>query len=376
MVTMNFAKKLFSLGALVSLLALSGLINQAQATGVFTISGTVTQGAAPVSGVTVTATVNGSSFVYATNSSGYFEIPGVLYGAPFKLVPFKSGLSFSPGSAQGTVIGNMVDNFTASPMPLFTISGTVTVGPAPLPAVTMSGTINGVTTQVMTNSSGYYEFAGAPFGAPFKVVPWKSGFSFSPTFVQGTVIGNMVENFTATPSSSSSSSSSSGSSVSEKCISTNLVENKSVAALGPQQLHAYAARSLDFMLQGILKATNCPSQRKFLAHAIEITGRKIIILVQQATVAFQDLPDVMVTCPNGLSCTAVDNSLAISQHITAVTQLEKVTLRNFNRAQRWVWSRFPVQNKQINRLKVQTRNITKKLIVNAESIPPTSSKCS
>ncbi len=141
----------------------------------FSISGTVTSGGIPLTGVAMVLS-GPSSRTTTTDSSGNYTFAIVGNGS-YTVTPSKVSYVFSPASRSVTVNGASVtgQNFTAT---TFSISGTVTSGGSPLAGVVMilSGTANKTTT---TDSSGNYTFTTVGNGS-YTVTPSKVGYVFSP----------------------------------------------------------------------------------------------------------------------------------------------------------------------------------------------------
>src|SRR5262249_20035156 len=131
--------------------------------------------------------------------SGNFSFTGLSNGT-YTVTPTKTGFTFSPTSQSITVSGADVTgvNFTATPIPTWTISGTVSpAANGTGTTLTLTGTSSGSTT---ADSSGNFSFSGLSNGT-YTVTPAKTGFTFSPASQAVTVSGANVTNvnFTATP---------------------------------------------------------------------------------------------------------------------------------------------------------------------------------
>jgi len=149
----------------------------------YPVSGTVTLGAGGQSGVTVSS--GGSSTV--TDSNGNFSLS--LSNAAYTLTPSLSGFSYTPTTRSVTVNGVAItgQNFTATALPTYSITGTITVGAAGLNGVTVS---DGTRTAT-TNVSGVYTLNNVPQGA-YTITPSLAGYSFSPVNRSGTLSGNLT----------------------------------------------------------------------------------------------------------------------------------------------------------------------------------------
>jgi len=145
----------------------------------FSVSGAITPTSGG-SGATVTLTSTGgggSSTTVTADTSGNYTFPSVLNGT-YTATVAKVGFTFSPASQPVTVNGANVPgvNFTATPIPTYTISGTVSGAVASGVSIALSGTASGSTT---TDASGNYSFAGLSNGT-YTVTPSKAGYTFSP----------------------------------------------------------------------------------------------------------------------------------------------------------------------------------------------------
>ena len=160
-------------------------------TATYTISGTITGG----SGATINLTGAATASVTA-GSSGNYSFTGLVNGA-YTVTPSETGFSFSPTNQSVTVNGANVTgiNFTATAVPTYSISGTITGGGGA--TVTLSGAASATVT---ANSSGNYSFSGLANGS-YTVTPTESGVVFTPANASVTVNGSNITgvNFTTQP---------------------------------------------------------------------------------------------------------------------------------------------------------------------------------
>lgn len=145
----------------------------------YTVSGTITDGGTPVSSVTINATGLGTT---ATNSSGQYTFSNVSSGTAYTITPSKSGYTFSPSSVSGTVSSNTTQNFTASANS-YSVFGTIVQDGVPVSGVTISGTLGSTT----TDEDGDYTFSGINPGTVYSMTVSKTGHSFSPSTISGTL---------------------------------------------------------------------------------------------------------------------------------------------------------------------------------------------
>jgi len=149
----------------------------------FTIAGSVGPGAAGV-GVLVTLT-GAASLTTSTDATGAFAF-GALANGTYTVTPSRPGYTFDPPSATVTVTGADVTGlaFTATAVPTYTLSGTIT--PAANGAgsiVSLGGSPSAVTS---ADASGAYAFPGLPAGT-YTVTPSRSGYVFTPASAPVTI---------------------------------------------------------------------------------------------------------------------------------------------------------------------------------------------
>lgn len=156
----------------------------------FTISGYVTAGGSPLSGVLVT----GPGTAKVTGANGYYSFDNLSSGLSYTVAVSKSGYQFSPPSASGVISGNLSMNFSGTAA-TFSISGRITFNGAGLPGVRLTDLPSNST--VFTNSTGHFTFSNVPQGYAYNIRPTLAGYSFNPQAIQGTVNGNVAVNLTA-----------------------------------------------------------------------------------------------------------------------------------------------------------------------------------
>jgi outer membrane lipoprotein SlyB len=153
----------------------------------FTITGTVTSGGSPLSGVTMSGLPGNP----VTGGDGSYS-GTVTYGWSGTVTPQKTGYNFTPSSTPYTnVTSNQTQNYTAV-LQTFTITGTVTWGGSPLSGVTMSG----LPGSPVTGANGAYS-ATVDYGWSGTVTPQKTGYNFTPSSTPYTnVTSNQTQNYT------------------------------------------------------------------------------------------------------------------------------------------------------------------------------------
>ena len=157
------------------LYVLPGTVVQDSPGTTFSISGTITSGGAPLTGVTVTLSGAATRRI-TTNASGNYIFSAIRDGS-YTVTPSKAGYSFSPANRSVTVNGASVtdQDFTGT---TFSISGTISAGGGPLAGVTVA--LSGAATKTTTtNANGSYTFTTLGNGS-YTVTPSKTGYSFLP----------------------------------------------------------------------------------------------------------------------------------------------------------------------------------------------------
>jgi carboxypeptidase family protein/putative Flp pilus-assembly TadE/G-like protein len=147
-----------------------------------TIQGTVTFGGSPMPGVSVTVTGGGSA---TTNGAGFYSISNVLPGSR-TVTASLAGYVASPNPATVTVAAApppVTQNFTLSPVPTATVTGTITDGTTglaiPGATVSITGPSTG-TSPATTNASGTYTITGLTLGSGYRITASRSGYTTSP----------------------------------------------------------------------------------------------------------------------------------------------------------------------------------------------------
>ena len=148
----------------------------------YTISGSISNGSAGLSGVRVRI-----SDAYSTNTvtstNGSYSLSG-LCPSTYAVTPSLTGFAFDPGSANITVGPDATTvNFLATP--IFNISGRVTEGSNAVSGVSVTAGTNNVT----TDSSGNYTIFGVRAG-PMILTPSLDCYRFNPTNLAFTVSSN------------------------------------------------------------------------------------------------------------------------------------------------------------------------------------------
>jgi hypothetical protein len=182
-------------------LAIVEVLAAVSTTPTYSVSGTISPSAA---GNGATVTLSGTSRASATaDVNGNFSFTGLANGA-YTLTPTKTGYSFTPPNQAITVSSANQSgvNFTATPLPTWSISGTLspTIGGAGA-TVSLSGT---ATASTVADGSGNYSFTGLADG-PYAVTPSNIGYAFTPVKQSVTLNGANITNINFTAATASAS---------------------------------------------------------------------------------------------------------------------------------------------------------------------------
>ncbi|GFO55703.1 hypothetical protein GMSM_27100 [Geomonas sp. Red276] len=165
----------------------------------YSIAGKVTLNGAGLGQVTLAVSGVGNQF---SDGNGNFSFIQLSNGS-YTVTPSRSGYSFTPASVTVTINNNgAAADFTAVPIPTYSISGTVASGNnAGLAGatVTITDASNQQVASQVTDGAGQYAVAGLTGGAYHVAVSHPDGFSFSPSGTQDVTVSgaNLTVNFTA-----------------------------------------------------------------------------------------------------------------------------------------------------------------------------------
>ncbi|MCD0465851.1 T9SS-translocated chitinase ChiA [Flavobacterium sp. ENC] len=161
----------------------------------YTVSGTVLNGATGVSGVTVTATSGSTVLTAVSNASGVYSVTGLTAGLNFTVTAAKTGFSYTPTSTVYNAIdANKTLNFAqGAPVVYYTVSGTVLNGSTPVSGVTVTATSTAGTFTATSNASGVYSIGNLPSGGNYTVTAALAGQTYTPA---STVYTNLTANKT------------------------------------------------------------------------------------------------------------------------------------------------------------------------------------
>jgi uncharacterized protein YjbI with pentapeptide repeats len=149
----------------------------------YSISGTISGAGGPGATVTLSGAANA---VVTADSGGNYSFASLQNGN-YTVTPSKSGYVYTPASHAVTINGANVTgvNFSSSPVPTYSISGTIGGPGGPGATVTLSGAAHLVVT---ADSGGNYSFTGLQNGN-YTVTPTKSGYIYAPASQAVTVNG-------------------------------------------------------------------------------------------------------------------------------------------------------------------------------------------
>ncbi|MDD2942788.1 MAG: carboxypeptidase regulatory-like domain-containing protein [bacterium] len=160
----------------------------------FNISGTVTEAAAPVAGVTIDG---GPLGIATTAGDGTYSFNNVPINTNYALVPSDQSTLFYPIQANGILAADTIHDFTilaAHHDATFTLGGKVTLAGTGLAGVLVSAGPLGTRT---TDSNGDYSFAGLSANTNYGLSLAKAGHTFSPEYVNGSIFADTTQNFSA-----------------------------------------------------------------------------------------------------------------------------------------------------------------------------------
>ncbi len=145
----------------------------------YNISGTVTDGTNPISGVTLNLT-GASTANTLSDALGEFSFNNLNPGGTFIVTPSKTNYTFSPSSRTYTGLDHEITDadFTGT-LNTWDISGTITDGTNPMSGVTVNLT-GGATLNTTTTASGDFNFVNLNAGTTYIITPSFTVYTFSP----------------------------------------------------------------------------------------------------------------------------------------------------------------------------------------------------
>jgi len=130
-----------------------------------------------------------------TDNTGFYSFE-INYGTDISFYPEKTGYSFNPNNHQyQDIVSNQTQNFTATALPQYTISGFVTHNNIGLTNVNISFGNFGNTS---TDNNGFYNHTIYQTNESFLVIPQKTGFNFTPgNYLINGINQDIIRDFTA-----------------------------------------------------------------------------------------------------------------------------------------------------------------------------------
>ncbi|MDD2943852.1 MAG: hypothetical protein PHC51_12910, partial [bacterium] len=156
----------------------------------YSISGTVTSGGVPLSGVIIDGKQLGTQI---TDASGNYHFNYIPIGINYQIIPAKPGYAFTPKTISGALNANLTANFTgAVSTSKFSLSGHVYDGETPLAGVTIDG---GALGSKITDNNGSYSFNNITIGTPWTLHASAPRTSFIPLQPHGSMVENITQDF-------------------------------------------------------------------------------------------------------------------------------------------------------------------------------------
>jgi hypothetical protein len=167
----------------------------------YNVSGVVTLGGQGLENISLSLTSGSTSYPATTGQSGSYSV-SVTEGTYTVAPAYATGYAFTPESRSVTVSGGDVNgqDFTATVVPTYTVSGHVTKDGVGLAMVSVSLSLNGtVVLTAMSDSAGFYSIAANP--GTYTVRPINLMYVFTPAQADVTLTdANVTRDFTAAPS--------------------------------------------------------------------------------------------------------------------------------------------------------------------------------
>ncbi len=159
----------------------------------YSISGSITNGSQPLSGVTVTAGAKSG----ITDASGNYTITGLRSGA-YDVTADLLGYGFTPAVAHMDLSTNISGISFSAYQTLFTLGGRVSQNGFGVRAVTLSVVSPSMTASVITDANGSYSLSGLPADT-YLILPTAAGYDLDPPAQSVDVSSDVTNvNFNAT----------------------------------------------------------------------------------------------------------------------------------------------------------------------------------
>jgi hypothetical protein len=160
----------------------------------------------------------------------------------------------------------------------------------------------------------------------------------------------------------------------ETCTKLVIEQEKANLLLPFKRIVDAARRSHKFIKRSPRLTKDEALRMRLKASSIKLS-KKITQLSSEAHVALNQLPDVIIVCPdNTPSCKQVDDRSIIQKYVTTVTLLGNYALKSLNRGTRLVFSLSDAQ-KITKPMGKRVREARNDLLKNAKAIPAIQTQC-
>ena len=159
-----------------------------------------------------------------------------------------------------------------------------------------------------------------------------------------------------------------------QCTSYQVRQEAGDLYIGPEALRLYARKTMARLVKNAMK-TN-PGLGARLRRSAKNADPKMRKLIKRSTQTLDQLPQIMLICPNSPLCSSVDNTAQIQVYIESVQQLGNMVVRLLNRA-----TRLPL-GLPLTQVRARTQEYgrtikatTSSLLNKVQQIPKSSSYC-
>jgi GH18 family chitinase len=165
----------------------------------YTVSGTVLNGATPVSGATISVVSGTTTLTAISDASGNYSVANLVSGSDYTVTIAKAGVTFTPASTIYKAINsNKTLSFTQTVVnpTNYMVSGSVLNGTTPVSGATISAVSGTTTLTAVSDASGNYSVANLIAGSNYTITAAKSGLTFTPaSTVYNAISANQTLNF-------------------------------------------------------------------------------------------------------------------------------------------------------------------------------------
>ena len=159
----------------------------------YTASGSISFNNNPLSNISISVLNSNPDYIHniyttlKTNSSGIYMLPGITPGSAISFAAVNDEFTFYPPSYNFINLQNDVNeaSFSADPLPVYTISGTISYGIIPVQGVSIYNTT--------TNTDGFFSFEIVQH-SNILLTPTKQGWSFYPETLY---FSDITQNYTS-----------------------------------------------------------------------------------------------------------------------------------------------------------------------------------